>query len=207
MILFVHSAWLNSVWFLSNLDAPVKVRLAMAMQPKVLAPGEVAPNRHLYVMVRGTAMFARRVLTRGMAWGDDVVLTDPKYFLPFLARAVTYADVTYVTRDTLYEIVEPYPSSRHKLRRATILLAMRRSIILIAQQQKKVEGVGLTPAHQPFTLLTISGPHSPPLGRTHHARTPPRDVRKRRNGCWSGGPPRISTRLPALIPPSPRRQR
>ena len=35
-----------------NLEAPVKVRLAMAMEPKVLAPGEVAPNRHLYVISR-----------------------------------------------------------------------------------------------------------------------------------------------------------
>ena len=39
----------------------------MAMIPKVLAPGEVAPQRYLYVIERGSVMFGGRILSRGMA--------------------------------------------------------------------------------------------------------------------------------------------
>ena len=55
-MLHVHAHWLDAVWFMAKLDAPVKVRVAMAMRTQVLAPGELAPNRHLYVLVRGSVM-------------------------------------------------------------------------------------------------------------------------------------------------------
>ena len=136
VVLHVNNFWLEHVWFIRDLDAPVKVRLAMAMVPRVLAPAEVAPNRHLYVMMRGQAMYGSKILSRGMAWGDDVVLTEKKYFLPYLARAMTYADVTSVTRDKLYELVESYPSSHKALRRHTMILALRRCVIMMAREAK-----------------------------------------------------------------------
>ena len=43
----------------------------MAMEPKVLAPGEVAPKRHLYIITRGTVIFGGRVISVGQMWGDD----------------------------------------------------------------------------------------------------------------------------------------
>ena len=129
VIQFVNRRWLENVWFIRNLDAPVKVRLAMAMQPKVLAPGEVAPNRNLYNLTRGTMTQGGRVLSKGSVWGDDIILENPRHAFPHLARAITYADVMYFSRQTFLDTVATYPSSMHSLRRNQAFLALRRALI------------------------------------------------------------------------------
>ena len=43
------------------------MRLAMGMSSRVLAPNEVAPLRHMYVVSRGLVLFGGRVLSQGMA--------------------------------------------------------------------------------------------------------------------------------------------
>jgi hypothetical protein len=136
IVLHMHKHWLDAVWFVRDIDAPVKVRLAMAMRPKVLAPKELAPNRQLYVIHRGSVMFGSRMLSHGMAWGDDVILANRKWCLPFLARSMTYSDVAYVTRLQLYELASPYPETVRKLRRATILLALRRALVTKLREHK-----------------------------------------------------------------------
>ena len=55
--LHVNRHWLDDVWFIKGLEPAVKVRLAMAMENKVLAPGEMAPLRYMYVIARGRIMF------------------------------------------------------------------------------------------------------------------------------------------------------
>ena len=136
VILFIHRHWLSEIWFIKGLDAPIKVRLAMGMEPKVLAPGEVAPQRFLYVVQRGKVMFGGRILSRGMAWGDDVILTDERYFIPCQARAISYTDVARLSQETLTDIVASHPTSRHALRRSTVRLALRRSIVIRAKQER-----------------------------------------------------------------------
>ena len=37
-------------------------------------------------------LYGGRVLSKGMTWGDDIILENEKNFLPFLARAMSYAD-------------------------------------------------------------------------------------------------------------------
>lgn len=136
VILFIHRHWLAEIWFIRDLDAPVKVRLAMGMEPKVLAPGEVAPQRVLYVVERGKVMFNGRILSRGMAWGDEIILSDKRYFLNCFARAIAYSDVTQLTQLTLESIVSAYPTSRLALRRMTVRLALRRHIVMLARERK-----------------------------------------------------------------------
>ena len=121
-------------WFFTDVDEICIVRVALAMQPRVLAPNEIAPQRSLYVIHRGLVLFGGRVLSRGQSWGDDVILEDEKYFLPFLARAMTYVDVGMLTKESLYEVLQAYPRSRRSVRRATILLALRRHICMAARE-------------------------------------------------------------------------
>ena len=60
-----------------------------------------------------------------MPWGDDVILSDKRYFLPFLARAMTYVDVNTLSRDTLHEICSSFPTS-HRLLRSKSCLSVPR---------------------------------------------------------------------------------
>ena len=48
----------------------------MSMTNQMLAPSEVAPNGVLYVIARGLVLWGGHVLSRGMTWGDDVLLTN-----------------------------------------------------------------------------------------------------------------------------------
>ena len=130
VVLHCHRHWLDSVWFLRGLEEICLVRIAMSMESRTLAPGEVAPLRYLYVVSRGLVLYGGRVLSLGMAWGDDVILSDESYFLPHVARAMTYADLHTLSRDVLLEIVSSFPVSRKHLRRSSIKLALRRFMLL-----------------------------------------------------------------------------
>ena len=141
VVLYIHRQWLGTIWFIRDLEAAVKVRLAMSMEPKVLAPGEVAPKRMLYVVQRGKVMFNGRILSRAMMWGDDVILSDPRYCLPCFARAIVYTDLTQLSGEKLAEVVSTYPESRVALRRSTILLALRRHIVMIAKEKQKAMAI------------------------------------------------------------------
>lgn len=136
VLLLVNRHWMDTVWFMPGLEGPVKVKLAMAMEPKVLAPGEVAPNRHLYLITRGKIIFGGRVLSCGMVWGDDIILSNATYALPTLARALTYVDVNALSRESLVGIISAYPISAKSLRRHTIFLALRRSVVRAAGEVK-----------------------------------------------------------------------
>lgn len=46
----VHRHWLTAIWFMKDLEEPAKIRMAIAMEPYVLAPREVAPTRRMYVI-------------------------------------------------------------------------------------------------------------------------------------------------------------
>ena len=41
----IHSHWMRSIWFIKDLEDTVKVKMAMAMSERMLAPSEVAPKR------------------------------------------------------------------------------------------------------------------------------------------------------------------
>lgn len=126
----------DSIWFVKKLEDVVKVKLAMGMQSSVMAPGEVAPNRDLYLILRGTVIFGGRVLSRGRVWGDDVILRNELNFLPFLARAISYADLQYLSRERLLNVLEGHPSSLNIVRRCANFLALRRTLIRTAREMK-----------------------------------------------------------------------
>jgi len=136
VVLHCHRHWLDKIWFLKDVDELCRVRLAMSMGSQVLAPGEVAPHGYLYVISRGLVLFGGRVLTHGMAWGDDVLLTEAAYFLPYLARAMTYVDVHTLSRETLTRVIASFPASFHIVRRATVLLTLRRHLIQAARDER-----------------------------------------------------------------------
>ena len=140
VVLHCNRHWLNEIWFLNDLEETCLVRLAMAMRPRVFSPNEVVPQRSLYVVQRGLVLYGGRVLSQGMPWGDDVLLTNKRYFVPFLARAMTYVDVQCLDRETLLEIVSRFPSSYRRIRKAAAKLALRRHLIEAARWVKNTGG-------------------------------------------------------------------
>ena len=156
VVLHIHQRWINNVGFLRNIDDAAKVKLAMSMTPKVMSPAEVAPNRHLYIVYRGSLIYGARVLVRESWWGDDILLSQSRHFLPYLARAITFADVTCISRKDFYAIMVNYPQTMLRLRRATILLACRREVVYRGKQKLGISAYG--------SILNKPGPDAPITG-------------------------------------------
>ena len=129
VVLHCHRHWLDRVWFLKKGEMICRVRLDMSMSSQVLAPGEVAPCRQLYIIVRGIVLFGGKILSQSTAWGDDVLLSDGRYFLPFLARAMSYTDLHKISHEEFHQVLACFPESAEKIRRVTIVLALKRHMI------------------------------------------------------------------------------
>ena len=136
-----HRHLFDSVGFLYGTEESFIVRLAMLMTSRTLAPQELAPNRNLYIIHRGLILYGGRVLSSGMTWGDDVILRDPRYFLPFLARAMSFVDLFLVSRDNMLAMMEAFPISSKKIRRKQIYIALRRHMIREAKSIQDAAGL------------------------------------------------------------------
>ena len=132
-----NEEWLKRIPFLSNCGEDFKVMVAMALTPKVFAPGEVAPKGYLYVINRGLALYGARVLTAGKIWGDDVVMLNATFHSPYNARAMNYLEVYTISRDRLFELAEDYPLSKKAMRREALFMAMRRALCDLVGETKK----------------------------------------------------------------------
>ena len=97
----------------------------------------------MYVIQRGVVVFGSRLLTRHSVWGDDIILSDERYFQQQVARAATYVDAAVLSRMQLIEIVAQHPESAKSLRKATIHLALRRAVVLTARQARLTAKVAI----------------------------------------------------------------
>ena len=73
VVLHCHRRWLDAIWFFRGLEEICLVRFAMGMSSRVLAPNEVAPLRHMYVISRGLVLYGGRVLSQNMACKKEPV--------------------------------------------------------------------------------------------------------------------------------------
>ena len=73
----VHGRWLLRIPFLRHAPRHFMAELSLLLDAHVFAPGELAPPGWLYIVHRGIALFAGRVLTSGRTWGLDSIISDP----------------------------------------------------------------------------------------------------------------------------------
>ena len=132
-----NKEWLARIPFMTHCGEDFKVEVAMALTPKVFAPGEVAPKGYLYVINRGLALYGARVLTAGKIWGDDVVMYNSEFHSPYNARAMNYLEVYTISRDRLFELAEDYPHSKKAMRREALYMAMRRALCELVVETRK----------------------------------------------------------------------
>ena len=66
--------------------------VACSLQPAVFSPGELATPGYLYVIHKGVALYAGRLLTSGRCWGQDMILAR-QHLCHYTARAMSYLEV------------------------------------------------------------------------------------------------------------------
>ena len=87
----------------------------------------------MYIVHRGIALYQAKIITKGKVWGQDMILSTSHLRSTAQARAMNYLEVLFISRRELLELAARYPSTAAKIRRAAILLALRREIILLAK--------------------------------------------------------------------------
>lgn len=156
VILHCHRHWLDKIWFLADTEELSRVRLAMSMESTVLAPGEIAPLGYLYVVTRGLVLFGGRVLMQGSSWGDDIILHNPDHHAHCRARAMSYVDAHTLSREVLVKVLSVFPAASEKVRRATIVLALRRHLVVAAKALRNKKMQGSVPKSEDFLDRTHS---------------------------------------------------
>ena len=123
--------------------------LAVSMQYRGVARQEVVVDdgELLAVVVDGVAARGGSILTAGMYFGDDLLLTARKLHVTKRVIALTYLELATLRRETLDGVLANFPESRQRLRLAAAKLAMCRAGVVIqaanqAKQNKQGGGEG-----------------------------------------------------------------
>jgi len=160
LLLLLHSLTATAVWhplpYLRPLPLPANLTRATPLSTCC------ARGSRMYVIQRGVVVFGSRLLTRHSVWGDDIILSDERYFQQQVARAATYVDAAVLSRTQLLEIISHHPASAKALRKATIRLALRRAVVVAARALRLEEALegqsseGATPCRRSMSVAPAS---------------------------------------------------
>jgi len=139
VVLRCNEKWLRPVWFLSNACEDFLVALALALRPLLFCPAEAIPPGLLYIVHRGIALCGGKMKAFGKAWGEDVILANPRLRHTYAARAMHYVELYSCTREDLLGISYRYPKENYRIRKFAIYMALRREIVRLAKEKTRAE--------------------------------------------------------------------
>merc|ERR1711920_965427 len=95
----------------------------------------------LYILNQGLVGRRTRVFPRGSVWGVDFLLANPVLLEPVDSLALTYVEVTTVSRGVFFELVEKHkvgcPELKRRVRWFVRWLALQRAIKYLAKKHKR----------------------------------------------------------------------
>jgi hypothetical protein len=131
----INERWLRRVWFLREADQAFIIQVALLLSPVVFAPGELTAAGWMYIIHRGIALYGGKVLTSGKVWGEDIILESMSLRRKWAARAMNYLEVYLLSREDLLTAAEGFPDTLRAIRRAALLLALRRHLVMAAREE------------------------------------------------------------------------
>ena len=129
--LMCYGGWLSKIPFLKSCDPHCVVQIALTMRAVVFAPSEMPPRGRFYVLRSGLVSYASRLVSSGKMWGIEA-LTFSMQEPATRATCLTYVNAFSITRDELWEILEQFPESGARVKRALCLLALRVKMLRMA---------------------------------------------------------------------------
>jgi potassium voltage-gated channel Eag-related subfamily H protein 7 len=112
------------------------VEVAQQFDCAVFAPNEFLDGSDvLYHIVRGVVVLGGRVLSNGAMWGDDIMLACEAYKNTHAAIALTYVEVTTLSKNDLEAATWCFPLAAKALRLAVVRLAVSRGLRYEAMQR------------------------------------------------------------------------
>ena len=159
----VNSKWVEQVWYLSMssivMQHELRIELSASLHPFVFPPGEFCPSGFMYIVQRGSALWAGKMYypassatdMQRSVWGDDVVL-DPSLQLTFPALAATYLQVLTVNGATIVSVISKFPEADEEFKKLKHRWAVRRSFV----QEVRVQLLSSMLCWRALSMLHVS---------------------------------------------------
>jgi len=117
------------------------VECSLYRNTKAHAQREIFGEPHqLYILIRGLVSGRGRILQSGGVWGVDFVLSDLALAEPHESQAVTYVELTTLSRGDFLALVERYSTKTMELKKMVrhycCWLALQRAIMQEAARQR-----------------------------------------------------------------------
>ena len=131
--------WIDQIWFLRNLSATREERefiaeIATKLDVSAFVKNERMPIGQLYIIRRGMCVKLWRFLWRNATWGEDMLLDNPNLIDHAQAVAVTFVEVSTLSRVAFYDaavhFAAPFAKVHKQMRRLTIQRALLRHLAL-----------------------------------------------------------------------------
>jgi len=152
---------LRSVRFLQGVEKELLIALAFRINARVFPPEEICPHGALYIIFKGTALYAGKLHKSGMCFGEDILMQRPDFISPSHGVAVTYLWLYTLDGKVIRDTLMLYPDSSLQIRTINMRWMMARMIIRASRHIKELRR-SLSPEQassmDPFALLK----HKPP---------------------------------------------
>jgi len=161
-----NQSWLSKIWFLKQAPRTFLTELSMSLNAMVFAPGDTPKVGFLYIVHRGIAIYRAKLITKGRVFGEDMILSSPQLRSNAQAKAMNYLEVYFTSRAELIYIARRYPRTAQAIRRAAVLLALRREVISLAKERL---GLATSDKIGAAVTLMISSSNLGESAQIHHA--------------------------------------
>ena len=126
----------TGVWWLRDLDREFLEDLSIKLVREAYAPREVITATSLAILTHGMAVRGSAFMNPGTWWGD-IFLTSAKLRDATPVNCLLYCEVARLSRYDLQETAGKHPQVAQPLRLASLQVALKRTITLVALSQKR----------------------------------------------------------------------
>tara|TARA_B110001452_G_scaffold132915_1_gene110508 strand:+ start:2099 stop:4573 length:2475 start_codon:yes stop_codon:yes gene_type:complete len=120
---------LRNVWYLhsDNVEKEFLAVVALNMHHAVYEARELIPVNDLTVLLKGMTAMRLRIITKGGVFGEDAIIEDRHIGLRDLCKVncLTFTQVVFISRSTIFDLVESFPAAKSWLQRAAKILTLR----------------------------------------------------------------------------------
>jgi len=129
---------LENVWYFAECETELMRALSEKLQPLGFARGEkIFYSERLNIVTKGAAARGGKILTLDHYWGEDMIVSSKALRDTRYSSALTYVEITTLTRESLEECLLNYPKSERTIRCTALKIAMQRAGQIIANHLHK----------------------------------------------------------------------
>ena len=137
----IHRNWLPRVQWISRGSRHFIAEITLRLEAKVFMPQEQIRAPHFYVINRGVCIAGALILSVGESWGvEHMLLTGRLVHIKRDVRALSFVEVSLLTKAKLEEVLEILPEERSRVRAHALWMALRRGFV---QYVENTEIIGL----------------------------------------------------------------